>query len=253
MLCGITPELAPEPAQAGVVVDGTRVVYPANKREISVNLHNVGDAPSLVQVWIDAGNDQSRPGDGTGQSGVPFALTPPLFRIDPAKGQTLRVAYTQDPLLTDRETVYWLNVLDIPPRAAVNPDAPNHLEMAFRHRLKLFFRPTGLPGNPADAAAAVVWTIASHDGTAMLTARNPTAYNVSFTSATVAAGDGLREATRTAMLPPFSSVDFPLAPTRARLTGRATVHYSFVNDYGAVVSGDTAVGAAVGAAVGPGS
>src|SRR4051795_2741969 len=76
---------ATQPAAAGVVVNGTRVVYPADKREVTISLHNTGATPSLVQAWIDAGDANSKPGE----SKVPFVLTPPLFRLDPTKVQTL--------------------------------------------------------------------------------------------------------------------------------------------------------------------
>src|SRR5512146_2342735 len=86
-------------AVAGVVVDGTRVVYPAAKREVTINIDNPGSVPSLVQAWLDAGDPHAKPGD----SKVPFVLTPPLFRLDPTKVQSLRLVYTHDPLPADRE------------------------------------------------------------------------------------------------------------------------------------------------------
>src|SRR6185312_1276720 len=113
-------------ATAGVVVNGTRVVYPAAKREVTISLRNAGETPSLVQAWLDAGNPQSKPGEAH----VPFVLSPPLFRLDPTKVQSLRLVYTRDPLPEDRESVFWLNVLDVPPRGAVNPDLPNQLDLA---------------------------------------------------------------------------------------------------------------------------
>ena len=81
----------------------------------------------------------------------PSFLTPPLFRLDPTKVQSLRLVYTRDPLPEDRESLFWLNVLDVPPRAATNPDLPNQLELAFKHRMKVFFRPPSLAGSAADA------------------------------------------------------------------------------------------------------
>src|SRR5580698_3626086 len=108
-------------AAAGDVVDGTRVVYPAAKREVTINIRNPGDTPSLVQAWLDAGDPHAKPGE----SRVPFVMTPPLFRLDPTKGQSLRLVYTHDALPEDRESLFWLNVLDIPPRAPVNQDLPN--------------------------------------------------------------------------------------------------------------------------------
>ena len=47
---------------------------------------------------------------------MPFTMVPPLFRLDPKKGQMLRIVYTQEPLATDKETLFWLNVLEVPPR-----------------------------------------------------------------------------------------------------------------------------------------
>ena len=111
---------APPAAVAGIVIDGTRVVYPAAKREVTVNVRNNTEKPSLVEAWLDTGNADSKPGEVK----VPFALTPPVFRLDPTKGQSLRLVYTRDPLPNDRESLFWLNVLDIPPRAAANPQNP---------------------------------------------------------------------------------------------------------------------------------
>jgi len=236
-LAGVTGTLGS--AHAGVVVDGTRVIYPSSKREVSLNLHNDGAAPALVQTWIDAGDPKAR----QGAADVPFVITPPLFRLEPQKGQTLRVIFTQAPLPMDRESVFWLNVLDIPPRAPANPDAPNHLEMAFRHRMKLFFRPVGLKGDAGAAPSAVQWSIVNENGIPALEAQNRTAYFVSFAGAElVTAGSAL--AIETDMVPPFASKHFVLPQQGAQLRGNITVKYKFVNDYGALTSGEAPVGIA---------
>jgi chaperone protein EcpD len=233
--------IGPTLAHATVVVDGTRVIYPAARHEVSVNVRNVGEMPSLVEVWIDTGNERSRPDD----SSAPIVATPPLFRINPTQGQTLRLMYTQGPLPTDRESVFWLNVLDIPPRAKPNPDAPNHLEMAFRHRLKIFFRPTALRGDPADAAKAVVWSLVTGADGPALVARNPTPFYISFIGAELSTGTekrAPRNEARAEMVPPMSSKSFVLARPELHSAGPVTVHYSFINDFGASVAGDAPAG-----------
>src|SRR5437868_3111030 len=101
------------PSWASVVISGTRVVYGQRDREVTIRLTNDGEAPALVQAWLDRGDPDVDPATIS----VPFTLTPPMFRVDPAKGQSLRVIYTQEPLPADRETVFWLNVLEVPPRA----------------------------------------------------------------------------------------------------------------------------------------
>jgi chaperone protein EcpD len=227
-------------AIAGIVVDGTRVVYPATKREVTVTIHNPGDAPSLVQAWLDAGDPQSKPGD----SKVPFVLTPPLFRLDPTKVQSLRLVYTHDPLPQDRESLYWLNVLDIPPRAAANPDRPNQLDLAFKHRMKVFFRPTRLTGSAGDAPAKVTWQLLFKDGKlAGIKANNPTAYHVSLTQvgATVA---GHLITTAADMVDPFASRSFDLQEPATAPGGTAAVEYWFINDYGGSVHGTASASSA---------
>ena len=215
-------------AAAGVVVDGTRVVYAEAKREVTINIRNPGETPSLVQAWLDAGDPHAKPGD----SKVPFVLTPPLFRLDPTKVQSLRVVYTHDPLPEDRESLFWLNVLDIPPRASANPDAPNQLELAFKHRLKVFFRPAGLAGSAADAPARLTWKLLSKDGKLVgIEARNPTAYHVSLIQVTATAG-GHPVDVKADMVDPFASRSFDLPDPIPAPLGAVALEYWFVNDYG---------------------
>lgn len=232
--------LSAQQVTASVSVNGTRVVYPAAKREVTISLHNPGEAPSLVQAWLDAGNQFSKPGE----SKVPFVLTPPLFRLDPGKVQSLRLVYTRDPLPADRESLFWLNVLDIPPRAPTNPDLPNQLDLAFKHRMKVFFRPAGLAGSAADAPARLTWKLTAKDGKLVtIQASNPTAYHVSLTQITASvAGQPLK--IKADMVGPFAARSFDLPPDLpAASVGDLAIEYWFVNDYGGNVNG-TATAAA---------
>ncbi|MBP5059146.1 fimbrial biogenesis chaperone [Pseudomonas chlororaphis] len=117
-------------ATAGVVITGTRLVYPAGEREITVKLDNNGTTPSLVQSWVDSGDVASSPT----QSTAPFVLSPPVFRIDPSKGQSMRLMFSGAALPQEHESVFWLNVLEIPPKGQANADT-NTLQMAFRLRI----------------------------------------------------------------------------------------------------------------------
>ncbi len=220
-------------ATARIVVDGTRVVYPQARREVTITIRNPGDAPSLVQAWLDAGDPNAKPGD----SKVPFVMTPPLFRLDPTKSQSLRLMYTHDPLPQDRESLFWLNVLDIPPRAPTNPDRPNQLEMAFKHRMKVFFRPAGLRGNAADAPAHLKWTLLLKDGKLVgLEASNPTAYHVSLIQVSAKVG-GHPVVARADMVDPFASRSFALPGSPTAPASAVAVEYWYINDYGGTVNG----------------
>src|SRR5579884_3960534 len=120
---------------SSVAITGTRVVYPAKQNDVTVKLTNRGAIPALVQVWLDDGN----PAAPIDSIKVPFTLTPPVFRLDAGKTQAVRLMYTKEPLPTDKETLFWVNVVDVPPRTE-NSDT-NALEFAVRTRIKLFFRP----------------------------------------------------------------------------------------------------------------
>ncbi len=226
---------------AGVVVNGTRVVYPAAKREVTISLQNAGEAPSLVQAWVDAGDAHSKPGDAK----VPFVLTPPLFRLDPTKVQSLRLVYTHDPLPEDRESLFWLNILDIPPRAGANPDLPNQLDLAFKHRMKVFFRPSGLAGSAADAPTRLTWKVTTRDGKLSgLEVSNPTAYHVSLTRVTATVG-GRSVTIKADMVSPFAMRSFELPQDLESGPGSAiAVEYWFVNDFGGNVNGTASASAA---------
>jgi len=227
-------------AVAGVVVNGTRVVYPAAKREVTISLQNAGPLPSLVQAWLDTGDVHSQPG----QTRVPFVLTPPLFRLDPTKVQSLRLVYTHDPLPADRESLFWLNVLDIPPRAAANPDLPNQLDLAFKHRMKVFFRPAGLAGSAADAPGRLAWSVQSKNGRVTgILATNPTPYHVSLTQITATVG-GHPVTVKADMVDPFASRSFDLPDQINAASGTVTVEYWFVNDYGGNVNATASASAA---------
>jgi chaperone protein EcpD len=200
---------------ASVVITGTRVIYPSDAKEVSVKLNNVGSSPVLIQSWIDKGDITAKPS----AIQVPFVLAPPMNRVEPSKGQILRISYLGNVLPMDRESVFWLNVLEVPAKNTAKSN-DNFLQMAFRSRIKLFYRPVELEGNANDAAQTVTWT-GKDNG---IQASNPSPYYVSFVTLTVNGqkvdGD---------MIPPYGSLTFNL-PGKAgsQITGE------FVNDYGVV-------------------
>lgn len=202
---------------ASAVISGTRIIYPSDSNEISVKIMNNGSAPILLQSWIDNGDQNLRPT----MIKVPFVLTPPMNRVDAGKGQTLRISYTGTRLPMDRESVFWLNVLEIPGKNHAKAEH-NTLQVAFRSRIKLFFRPAGLPGHANDAVQSVIWRA---KGT-YLEATNPTPFYVSF--ARLSVNDNKLVGV---MVPPRRS-------TMINIPGHAgsKINGAFVNDYGAVNS-----------------
>ncbi|WP_439896554.1 fimbria/pilus periplasmic chaperone [Burkholderia ubonensis] len=217
-------------AQAAIVITGTRVVYPEQSREVNVRLTNIETAPVLVQSWIDDGDSDANPD----QIKVPFVLTPPVFRVEPKKGQTLRIMYTGTNLPTDRESVFWLNVQEIPPQPT-NAEDTNLLQLAFRTRIKLFFRPAALQDGPS--GELLKWKVV-HDGKgqSVLRVDNPSPYYVSFSRVALKAGDKEIQFDPS-MVAPFGHVSFTQQPRTRSTLARGAISYKLLNDYGAEVAG----------------
>lgn len=217
-------------AMSSVVITGTRVVYPADKKEVTVKINNEGTKPVLVQSWIDQGDLTSTPTN----SSAPFVISPPVSRIDPSKGQSLRLMFTGAPLATDKETVFWLNVLEIPAKTP-GAEEQNMLQMAFRSRIKVFYRPANLPGTPTAAIEAVQWKVVSdQSGGYALQAFNPTAFHVSQSDLVMIAG-GEKTLSEPGMIAPGETRLFLLPGLKSMPVAGAEVEFSAINDYGALV------------------
>ena len=228
--------------QASVVIEATRVIFPAKEREVTVRLANNGNSPALVQAWLDNGNANSSPDKIT----VPFTITPSMFRLDPNKGQTLRVIYTKEPLAQDKETMFWLNVLEVPPKVAHDAGADeNKLQLAFRTRIKLLFRPQGLPGKAAEAPAKTTWEVVRDEGGKgyALKATNPTPYFVNLGEVTFKTG-GKQFAAGAGFVKPGESQLFPIMDLAAQPGADAEVDFISLNDFGGGVQGKQLLGGA---------
>lgn len=222
-------------AQASVVVAGTRVVYNQTDSEVTVKLSNNGKLPGLVQIWLDKGDPSAKPDT----IDLPFTITPPVTRINPNKSQTLRIIYTGEPLPSDKELCFYLNVLEIPPKPTGDEASANQLQLAFRTRIKFFFRPEGLKGQAVEAPAQIVWRLKQENGKTEIVAHNPTQYHVSVERLSVSNGAQHAETTFGGMVDPGGSKAFQLngdvQPAGAKL------HYFAINDYGGLQDGDAAL------------
>lgn len=215
-------------AQASVEIGGTRVIYPASKSEVSISLLNNDKKPRLVQAWVDSGDASLRPEAST----APFQITPPLARVNPGKGQTLRLIFTQGEVPTDRESVFWLNVLEVPPKPTVaKGEENNYLQFAVRSRMKIFYRPNGLPGSPDQAVNELRWRLLTQDGGYALECDNPTAYNVSFSDVNIKGAPRDERVSKGGMCPAKGKQRFAVKGGPQQVAGGKLV-FTSVNDYG---------------------
>ncbi|EAU5657377.1 molecular chaperone [Salmonella enterica] len=210
--------------RGGFSLGGTRVIYDGSKKEATVTVINSAkDAPFLAQSWVDnyvpSGEKRVVP-DTRGKP--PFLVTPPLYRQDQGKNM-LRIVRVGGQLPTDRESVYWLNVKAIP---AVSPllKGKNTLQFAYVLRIKLFYRPEGITGDPVSAGEQLTFRRQGQN----LVVKNPSPYYITFNKISMG---GAEVKDTTLMVPPLGEQQYPLPATAA---GK-TVKYRVLNDHGGIL------------------
>jgi P pilus assembly chaperone PapD len=232
--------LAGSSAQASVTLTGTRIIFSGGEKEATIQLTNEGTKPSLVQTWLDKGD--------TGQSpeniDVPFVITPTIMRIEAGKSQTLRIIYSGESLPADKESLFWLNVLDVPPKEEMQSNSSN-LQFAFRTRVKLMYRPGNLKGSAQEAPDLLQWSAGVDEGHhPALTARNPSAFVVNIAGVELKINGKSFEAGVGPVLPGETAV-FPLKAAAgadiANSVGAAVV-FSSINDWGSSLAHESRVG-----------
>lgn len=213
-------------AWGSVVVSSTRVIYQAEKKEVTVNLTNQNTSPVLIQNWIET--DSAKREDAS--KNVPFVITPPINRVDAGKGQTLRISYLGSPALPqDRESVFWLNILEVPAKAKDTTEDQSRLNIAFRTRIKIFYRPANLPGTPTEAMENLRWEIKNNG----ISVTNPSKYYVSVFDLTYKTG-GKKLDSKGFMVAPGATEFYQFKGVN--VTNINDLSYSAVNDYGANIA-----------------
>lgn len=117
---------------AAVSPDRTRIILNQSDKSVSVRLTNQSTTtPFLAQSWIeDKDNKKSR---------NYITAVPPMVRLE--AGEQVQVRLIPQPTLTqlpaDRESLFYFNVREIPPRA----EQKNVMQIAMQSRIKIFWRP----------------------------------------------------------------------------------------------------------------
>ncbi|EPF1142020.1 fimbrial biogenesis chaperone [Yersinia enterocolitica] len=209
-------------ANASVVMSGSRIIYSAGEKEHSIQLTNNDNFPNAVQVWLDSGDAQSTPETGK----APFIVTPPFFRIEANAGQTLRLKYTGSGLPTDRESVFYLNFLQVPP---VNKaEKNNKMLVLMRNRIKVSYRPENIAGRVDQVSSALTFNV-RQQGKDVVTGKNPTGFYATIASGEVVGG-GKKLKMKSEMIPPMSQAQWVIP--NSSVPSNAIINFLLVNDFG---------------------
>ncbi|MGU3414499.1 molecular chaperone [Enterobacteriaceae bacterium C34A] len=219
--------LAALPAQAATYVNQTRLIIDEKSRDVTFSVINEGTAPALMQLWSDRDNLLDRPETIR----MPFVITPPVFRLEAGKSRAIRIQWTGDAtaVKNNQESLFWLNVLEVPPKSAGPTDA-NVLQMAFRTRIKLFYRPTAIASATLEEGVKQLQTATvSCNGKACLRLKSRSPLHITLLNITLNNGMQINTLPNNGMITPFSTMDIPLPdPQRSGQLQTAT----WIDDYG---------------------
>lgn len=204
-------------AQAAIALDRTRVVFDGSQNSVSLNVSNQNkQLPYLAQGWIEdeQGNKVTSP----------LTVLPPVQRIEPGKPSQVKIQAlpAAKMLKQDRETVYYFNLREIPPKS----NKPNTLQIALQTRIKLFYRPSAIAMDKNAAPPQEQLTLTKQGDKYVV--NNPTPYYVTLVDASNKKdGPGIKNF-EPMMVPPKGSL--PLTVSAAAVGGSPVLTY--VNDYG---------------------
>lgn len=223
-------------AHAGVIIHGTRIIFDGSSSESVIKVSNNGTAPVLLQAWLDEGNPDARPEN----INAPFSLTPPVVRLDQGKGQTIRILRIGGNLPSDRESIYWFNLLEIPPKVDKKiAEGRNLMQMAFRSRIKLFYRPAKLAMSPEQAYENLKFTSRGR----IIVIRNDSPYYLTLRSVDFHESEKTPvlfsiDKQRNKMIAPFSALSLSVSNSH-QITVAKLVKYKVVNDFGSETAGQS--------------
>lgn len=193
---------------AGIVINGTRFIFPEAAESLTVDMNNTATTDFLVQTKISPL-----------QGNTIFVATPPLMMVGGGHAGKIRIIRTGGILPADRESLFYLTIAAIP---AGRPEA-NSLQIAVKSRMKLFYRPAGLNEGADLAYQKLQWEM--KDGALLVS--NPTPYFVTLSQLKI----NDQPVEQRNMVAPFSS----LKVSGCHESASCQVQWQSLNDYAALM------------------
>ncbi|EPS6724017.1 fimbrial biogenesis chaperone [Acinetobacter baumannii] len=199
-------------AQAAIQAMATRVIYEAPASAATLTIKNNVSKPYMVQTWLEGKTGETK--------NLPIIVVPPLLKLDPDKESILKFIYSGQGLPTNQESLFWINIQEIPPTA----QEKNVLQLAIRSRIKLFYRPKEVKTSLDDAVKQLNWFV---DGQ-QLKATNPSPLHITIGVLKLnAQGKPLDNFVQDMVAPNSTITVLEHIPVTTQ-----TISFTYINDYG---------------------
>lgn len=206
-------------ANAAITLDRTRAIFDGDQKSMTISIYNKNkDLPYLAQAWME--NQDSE------KINSPFIIVPPIQRVEPSQASQVRIEVLPSvaQLPQDRETVYYFNLREVPPKS----DKPNVLQIALQSKIKFFYRPASLKRTSTEMINKP-WQaelILQKQGNKVIV-KNPTAYYTTIIGVNNSQDKAVEDFQGT-MISPFGEKALPVD---AAVLGN-TPSLVYINDYG---------------------
>lgn len=208
-------------ASAVVNAEKTRVVFNSGSIAESLSLVNSEKEPVVVQVWTDNGDPTVSPD----KVHTPVVINPPVFKMKPGEMRNIRLLMVSaGSLPQDRESLYWLNIYQIPPNTETQHKDEKRVVLPLKIRMKVFFRPEKVGELKESDIQKLQFSIDREPGSKTLLIQNPTPWHLTLSSLR----SGETELSGV-MVAPFTSERVEI-PAGKNLSDK--VEYDVINDNG---------------------
>lgn len=206
-----------------IALDRTRIIMDADNPSVSLTVTNESQRlPYLAQGWLE--NEHGE------KITTPLTVLPPVQRIEPGEKSQVKIQSlpSANLLAQDKETLFYFNLREIPPRA----DKSNTLQVALQTKIKLFYRPASLQLSPGAYANPVQLQVRLTRVGDDYRIENPTGYYITFVGASRHEGEESVRGFAPLMVGPRQNV--MLGGSAAALGDAPVLQY--VNDFGGRVA-----------------
>lgn len=202
---------------AAINIERTKIVFNEETKSVGVGIVNKdSENPYLVQTWIEDSSFKKITLD------APLIAIPPVIRMEGGEKTIVRIMSSSliSTLPDDRETLYYLNVREIP-KLKKNT---NLVQVAVQTTIKLIYRPAKIKQAHMESIGNELKV--TKDGSDFIV-KNPTPYYISIVGFSSQKNDKVQSGFESITVMPFSS-----GIVKSNNTSMGNVWLTIVNDSG---------------------